>query len=602
MEGIKIMNNRKTGMARLMELTGTNKGLVISSVILASLAGIASFIPYIAIFYMVKEIVNIYPNFELLSQTYVLRYGLFALIGILSNIILYFVALMCSHFAAFSTLYQLKVDFASHLSNIPLGYHTIIGSGKLRKIMDENIEKIEGFIAHQLPDMVAAFISPIVMIIILLVVDWRFGIASILGILSGFLIQGIAGNNKERKKMLDGYQNSLEEMNNCAVEYVRGISVVKAFKQTVHSFSRFHKSIKTYTDIVIPYTLSFKNVMCSFSTVINNIYIFIIPVAIWIGMNTTDYKDFAVKFIFYMIFVPSIAGIMMKVLYVSKNTIQVTNGVERMDSILDINILKQSKKGKIPKKYDIEFKNVSFSYTKDTTALNQISFKAKQDEITAVVGPSGGGKSTIAHLIPRLFDINKGEILIGGIDIRQITNEELMKRISFVFQDVFLFKNSIMENIRMGDVKASDEDVIRAAKLAQCHEFIMNLPKGYNTLIGQEGVHLSGGEEQRIAIARAIVKDSPIVILDEATAFADPENEHLIQMAFKELLKDKTVIMIAHRLSTIKTAQHILVVDNGNIIEEGTHEELIKLHGKYEQMWNMYTSSLEWKIDGKVGA
>jgi len=591
---------KKTGMSRLMELAATKKALTCGSVVLAALAGVASFIPYLAIFYIVKEILWIYPDFSRITDTKVMNYGILAVAGIAGNIVLYFFALICSHLAAFNTLYKLKVNFASHLAKIPLGYHSVIGSGKLRKIMDENIEKVENFIAHQLPDMVAAMVAPVVMVAILLSVDWRFGLAAILGIVVGFAIQAM-GQNEQTKEMIEKYQTSLEDMNNGAVEYVRGISVVKAFKQTVYSFRRLHDTINAYTDVVIPYTLSFENVMSGFTTIVNSVYLFLIPVGIFLGAKTSDYKEYAITFIFYLIFVPSIAGIMMKVLYVSKNSMQIISGVGRMDEILDIKPLSQPKIEKTVNKYDISFDNVTFAYTDDTTALKGITFNAHQGEVTAVVGPSGGGKSTIAHLIPRFFDVTEGKILIGGVDIRHMKSEYLMQKVSFVFQDVFLFKQSIMDNIRMGNEKASDEEVISAAKSAQCHDFIMKLPQGYHTVIGNNGIHLSGGEEQRIAIARAIVKDAPIVILDEATAFTDPENEHLIQKAFEKLMKDKTVIMIAHRLSTIKNAPHIIVVDEGKVLEEGTHKELMEKQGKYALMWDMYTKSLEWKMNGRLG-
>lgn len=588
----------KTGMARLLELAATKKPLVICSVVLSALASVASFIPYIAIYFIVREIMGVYPDLTDLDAGKVIWYGWIAFGGILGNIVLYFAALMCSHLAAFGTLYELKVNFASHLAKLPLGFHLMAGSGKLRKVMDENIEKIEGFIAHQLPDIVAAFVAPVVMIIILLRVDFRFGIAALLGIIIGFIVEFRAYGNDGAKEMMNKYQNSLEDMNNASVEYIRGITVVKAFKQTVYSFRRLHDTIKAYTDLIIPYTLSWENYMSGFTTIVNNIYLFILPVGIVIGMRTKDYKSFAITFIFYLIFVPAISSIMLKIMYVSSNSMQIINGVERMDAVLNTNPLPCTLNPKVSQGSDVTFCEVSFSYEEDSKnkALNHVSFHARQGQITAIVGPSGGGKSTIAHLIPRFFDVTKGSIKIGGVDIKEMELSYLMDKVSFVFQDVFLFKQSIMDNIRIGNLEATDEQVMEAAKAAQCHEFIEKLPQGYHTVIGAKSVHLSGGERQRLVIARAIVKDAPIIVLDEATAFADPENEYLIQRAFERLMQKKTVIIIAHRLSTIRSAANILVMDKGVLLEEGNHETLISKKGKYFEMWEMYTKSLDWKM------
>ncbi len=583
-----------------MELAATKKPLMVSSVILSALASVVSFVPYIAIYFVVKEVMGVFPDFKNLDLQRTVGFGWLAFGGILLNVLLYFMALMCSHLAAFGTLYELKVNFASHLAGLPLGFHMLVGSGKLRKIMDENIEKIEGFIAHQLPDLVASFVAPVVMFIILLAVDWRFGLAAVVGIVIAFAIQIKAYGNDGAKTMMANYQNALEDMNNASVEYVRGITVVKAFKQTVFSFRRMHSAIKEYTRMIIPYTMSWENYMSAFQTVINNIYLFLIPVGILIGLHTSDYPGFAATFIFYLIFVPSIASVLMKIMYVSNTGMQIIGGVERMDEILNTAPLTNPQRPKEISSHEIVFENVSFSYVgQEAQALSDISFRAEENQITAIVGPSGGGKSTIAHLIPRFFDVTEGRIKIGGVDVRDMRNEYLMEKVSFVFQDVFLFKQSIMDNIRLGNQSATDAQVIAAAKAAQCHEFIEKLPEKYHTVIGAKGVHLSGGEQQRIAIARAIVKDAPIVLLDEATAFSDPENEHLIQQAFQRLMHGKTVIMIAHRLSTIRSADKIIVVDKGCLVEQGRHDELLEKRGKYSDMWNVYTKALDWKMDRK---
>ena len=598
---MKEKNKQKTGMPRLLQLASTKKPLVICSVILAALASVVSFIPYLVIYAVVQTTLVAWPNLASLDTALLFRYGWYAFGGAALHIILYFGALVCSHLAAFGTLYELKVNFATHLAKVPLGFHTIIGSGKLRKIMDENIEKIEGFIAHQLPDLVAAFVAPVVMVIILLYVDWRFGLAALVGIIAAFLLQISFYGNERSKEMMKIYQAALENMNNASVEYIRGISVVKAFKQTVYSFRSLHDTIKEYTSMVIPYTLSWETAFSLFSTLINHIYLFILPVAILVGMNTDDYTSFATKLIFYFIFVPAIATILMRVMYVNSNSMTIFGGVETMDSILAEPELPQPKQSAKVSGFNIEFKNVSFSYDKsgEAEALKEVNFTANQGKVTALVGPSGSGKSTIAHLIPRFFDVMEGVILLGGADVRDIKSPDLMNHVSFVFQDVFLFKQSIKDNIRMGNKDATDEEVQAAAHAAQCHDFIMKLPQGYDTVIGTKGVHLSGGERQRLAIARAIVKNAPVIVLDEATAFADPENEHLIQKAFETLMKDKTVIIIAHRLSTIRSADKIIVMENGRVAEEGVHDDLVAKNGKYATMWKAYNETASWAMQRK---
>lgn len=592
----------KSGLARCMELASDRKGLIFLSAILSSLAAIASFIPYIAVYFMIRTIIGVYPNLEQLDMSIVLNYGWLALAGIVANILLYFLAIFSSHMAAFGTLYELKVLFANHITKIPLGYHLTIGSGRLRKIMDENIESVEGFIAHQFPDFVASVTAPIVMVVILFTVDWRFGIASLAGIILAFIAEFIGYGSGAMKENMGKYQTALEEMNNASVEYVRGMPVVKAFNQTASSFRKLKDAISGYTEWVLKFSLGWQNCMPAFTTIINNIYLILIPVGVLIGANTSDFSGFAMSFIFYLLFVPAIAGVLNKIMYISESFMQINGNVARMDEILNIPEMTETDHPKKPVNDDIEFNDVSFSYTgsADENALENVSFSAKQGQITAIVGPSGGGKSTIANLISRFWDVSSGSITIGGVDVRDMAENDLMRHVSFVFQDIFLFKQSILDNIRMGNPQASEEQVVAAAKAAQCHDFISRLPKGYHTVVGTKGVHLSGGERQRIAIARAIIKDSPIIVLDEATAFSDPENEYLIQKAFEKLMQGKTVIIIAHRLSTIRNADNIIVMEKGHLVEEGKHDELVAAGGRYSHMWNHYTEAIDWKIGGKA--
>ena len=592
----------KTGLARCMELASDRKVLVFLAAVLSSLAAIASFIPYIAVYFMIRSIISAFPDLGQLDMGKVMSYGWMALAGIIANILLYFLAIFSSHMAAFGTLYDLKVLFADHITKIPLGYHLTIGSGRLRKIMDENIESVEGFIAHQFPDFVASITAPIVMVIILFAVDWRFGLASLVGILLAFVAEFIGFGSGAMKENMEKYQKASEEMNNASVEYVRGMSVVKAFNQTASSFKKLQEAISGYTEWVLKFSLGWQNCMPAFTTIINNIYLIIVPVGILIGSNTSDFTEFAMKFIFYLLFVPAIAGVLNKIMYISESFMQIDGNVARMDEILNIPEMPETAHPRRPKGEDVAFDHVSFTYTgnSEEKALEDVSFTAEKGQITAIVGPSGGGKSTIANLISRFWDVSDGKITIGGVDVRDMAQDELMRQVSFVFQDIFLFKQSILDNIRMGNENATEEQVIAAAKAAQCHDFISKLPDGYHTVVGTKGVHLSGGERQRIAIARAIIKDSPIIVLDEATAFSDPENEYLIQKAFEKLMQGKTVIIIAHRLSTIRNADKIIVMEKGHLVETGKHDELVSAGGRYAQMWDHYTEAIDWKISGKA--
>lgn len=586
-------------MKRIFELAADRKGFLIVSGIFSALASIASFIPYIAIYFIVREVISVYPEIAVLERGKLMGYGGLAVAGIALDVICYLAASIFAHLAAFGTQYKLKSEFTRHLAKIPLGFHLTIGSGRFRKVIDEDIEKIETFLAHQYPDIVASMVAPIAMLIILFTFDWRFGLAALAAVILAFITQmmtfGVAG-----PELMQQMQQASADMNSAAIEYVRGMPVLKGFGQTAGSFKQLYAAIRGYTKFMLTYTYKWENYTSAFQALINNIYLFILPVGILIGKATSDYTSFVLNFVFYLLFTPSIASILNKLMYVSSSSLRISGGVANYDRMINLPVLEQPQHSRNVTGYDVHFSHVSFAYEKEEAkALSDVTFIAKAGEITAVVGPSGSGKSTIANLIPRFWDVAEGSIRLGETDIRDIESNELMNQVGFVFQDVYLFGQSVKENIRMGNENATDQEIIAAAKAARCDEFISRLPNGYDTVVGEKGIHFSGGEKQRISIARAIVKNAPILVLDEATAFADPENEQLIQSALSELMKGKTVIMIAHRLNTIKDADKIIVMREGAVAEQGTHEQLRKQGKLYQRMWENYEKSICWHIGEK---
>ncbi|MDR2602358.1 MAG: ABC transporter ATP-binding protein/permease [Spirochaetaceae bacterium] len=600
---MKTQTKRKTGMARLLELAFTKKALAISACVLAAASVALSFSPYIAIYYIVRELAAHFTGLDAAAGARLIQLGVFAALGAIASILVYWFALLCSHIAAFTTIYDLKLAFLRHTAMLPLGFHTASSTGKLRKTADENIEKLEGFIAHQLPDLAGSVAAPLASLVILFVFDWRLGLASLAPVIAAYAIQTLAFSGKAARSFVLQYQNALEDMNNAAVEYVRGISVVKAFGQTASSFRKLHDAIAAYGRFVKEYTNSFGIYMTLFLTVIHHVYLFLTPVIILLADGVADYGDFAAASIFYLIFSFSLATPFTKLMYTASLGNQIADGIERMDKALDAPPLAEPAQPKTVSSYTVSFTNVSFSYNGEgeAEALSGVSFTAEQGAVTALVGPSGGGKSTIAHLIPRFYEVAEGAVRIGGVDVRDMANDYLLNLVSFVFQDVFLFKQSVADNILAGNKTASREQVIAAAEAAGCGGFIAKLPDGYDTVIGASGVHLSGGERQRVVIARAILKNAPVLVLDEATAFADPENEREIQTALEKLMRNKTVIIIAHRLSTVRGADKIVVVDKGAVVEEGRHDGLVKQEGRYRLMWDDYNTALGWTFGGEKG-
>jgi ATP-binding cassette subfamily B protein len=592
---------KKTGISRLLEIAGEKKGLLILSSLLSVISTVLMFIPFVSVYYIVAELLKnaAHPAFS--NMALIRQWGVWALFSLLISFLFFFGSTMASHISAFRILYGLRMRLAEHLAKLPMGYHTRQSSGAIKKTLELSVEKVEGFIAHQLPDFVGAVALPLIMLAAMFSLDWRMALACAIPIVASYLLQSIVFYGPEGKVAMKHYHDALENMNAAGVEYVRGMPAVKVFGLTVNTFLRFHNSITDYRDWAVKYTRFCKRPYIVFMTILSSLLAFILPVGIMILSGQPGNQAFALTMMLFLVLAPGLSSPMMKLMYLGGNMRIISDGVERMDEIFAQKPLMEPEKSKQPDGYRVEFDNVSFSYAdKDEVtrveALAGVSFIAKEKQITALVGPSGSGKSTIANLIPRFWDVASGNIRIGGADVREIGTEKLMELVSFVFQDVHLFFDTIEENIRMGNASATYAQVIESAKAACCHEFIENLPQGYQTKIGEGGTYLSGGEAQRIAIARAILKNSPILVLDEATAFADPENETKIQEGLSALIQGKTVIIIAHRLSTIREADQILVVDQGRIAESGRHNELIKRNGLYNRMWEAHIDAGSWSL------
>ena len=540
-----------------------------------------------------KEVLDVAPAYD--QAKGITSLGWSAVGFALLSMIIYIVALMCSHIAAFRIQANMRSAMMHKIVNLPLGFMDQDGSGKIRKIVQESSEATETYLAHQLPDRAGAIATPIGLLVLLVVFDWRLGLLSLVPVVTAFLIMSsMTGKNMEIK--MKEYQNSLEEMSSEAVEYIRGIPVVKTFGQSVFSFKRFRKAIDNYEKWVISYTKDMRLPMVGYTTTINAVFAILIAAAFWLSKGTDD-KTFLLNLLFYIIITPIITVTLNKIMYSSENKMLVEDALKRVDGILEREPLEQAKELKTPKDASIVFENVSFRY-KDgiTDALHGVNLKIEPGEHVAFVGPSGGGKTTLASLIARFFDVTEGKLVVGGVNVKEIADEKLMETVSFVFQDSKLLKMSIYDNIRMGKKDATKEQVLHALKEAQCMDIIEKMPQGIDTMIGTRGTYVSGGEAQRLSIARAMLKDAPILILDEATAFADPDNEVKVQEAFSRLSKGKTVIMVAHRLSSVTNADRICVLKDGEIVETGNHESLTKQNGIYAHMWKEYNQSIRWKV------
>ncbi len=580
-------------LKRLFAFAGSHKYFTIVGMILSGVSVIIGLLPFFFIWNGVKEIFEVYPNVAMSHS--IISNAWLAVISAISSMFIYFFALMCTHISAFRIAKNIRFTAMTHLMKLPLGYFNETGSGKLRRVINESATATETFLAHQLPDLVGAFTTPVGVVILLFVFDWRLGLISLIPTTLGFASMMLM-TGKGQADRLKEYQTALENMNNEAVEYIRGIPVVKTFNQSIFSFEKFHETIKAYKKYVLGYTLQLRKPMTMFQTFINSTPIFLALSGILLISGTSDIKNFLLNFLFYLFFTPICSTMMSKIMWTSQNTMLAEDAVNRVDELLNQKPLDKAAKAINLKAFDIELSDVSFKYpNSDTNAISHVALQIKQGSTVALVGPSGGGKSTLAALMARFWDVSSGCIKIGGVDVRSIDESNLMKNISFVFQNTNLYKASILDNVKEGKPNASIEEVMAALKAARCQDIIEKLPNGIHTVIGTKGVYLSGGEAQRVALARAILKDSPIVLLDEATAFTDPENEHEIQLAFEQLTKDKTVLMIAHRLSTIQNADCIYVIADGEIKEFGSHNELVSKNGQYADMWQEYQSAFVWK-------
>ena len=583
---------KQSDLSRLLGYAGKRKYFSYASWVLAALSALVALAPFYFIFNIIKEVFETTP--DLGNAKNLIFNGWMAVLFAVIGYLLYIAALMCSHMAAFRVATNMRKDVLSHLVKLPLGYVEEAGSGRLRKIINDSTAASETYLAHQLPDKAVAVATPIGLIALLFIFDWKLGLLSLIPVVLAFLIMASMTGKKMAQKMKE-YQNSLDAMSNEAVEYVRGIPVVKTFGQTVFSFKRFKATIDNYEKWVISYTKDLRIPMMLYTAAINSVFVFLIVAALIFTKNGVT-NEFLLNLIFYIIITPVISLTLTKMMYQSENAMIVADALQRVDTILDAEQLPEAVNGKKPADSSIEFRNVSYSYDGVKNAVENVSLNIHSGSTVAFVGPSGSGKSTMANLISRFFDVSEGQVLVGGVDVRNIKKEILMDNVSFVFQNSHLIKGTILDNVRMARPQASKEEVMNALEKSQCMDIVKKLPNGVDTVVGTNGVYISGGEQQRIAIARVMLKNAPVVILDEATAFADPDNEVMVQKAFSELAKDRTVIMIAHRLSTVAGADRIYVLKDGKIEEYGKYNELINNGGMFSKMWNDYRHSVDWKV------
>ena len=575
-----------------MEYAGGHRVFTYASWILAALSALVALVPFLYIWMILRDILAVAPDYA--QAVNIPHYGWMAVLYAVLSFLIYICALLCSHLSAFRVATNLRLAVTEHLAKLPLGFTERYGSGRLRKVIQESTGAAETYLAHQLPDQYSAMATPVGLLVLLFVFDWRLGLLSLAPVVLAFLIMATMTGSRMAEKMRQ-YGNALAAMSNEAVEYVRGIPVVKTFGQSVFSFKKFKATIDEYEKWVVAYTKEMRMPMMFYTAAVNGVFAFLIAGGLLLTKNGVT-PEFLLNLLFYVIITPVISLTLTKIMHMSEDKMIVADALSRIDTVLDAEPVSVSGQPKHPKDGSVTLTDVRFSYDGEKDVINGVSMDIRPGQTVALVGPSGGGKSTLASLIVRFFDVGSGSIRVGGADVREIPKEELMDTVSFVFQNSRLLKGSILDNVKLGKPDATEEEVLAALKTAQCMDIIEKFPEGIHTVIGTKGVYLSGGEQQRIAIARAVLKNAPILILDEATAFADPDNEAKVQAAFGELAKGKTVIMIAHRLSTVANADCIYVVQDGKIAEAGTKDALCAKDGLFAKMWRDYQSSVQWKV------
>ncbi len=587
---------KQSNLSRLLSYAGRYRSFTYASWILSAVSALIALVPFWYIWKIINEVLEVSPNFS--EAVNIVSNGIWAVVFAFLSFLVYTSGLICSHVAAFRIATNMRIDLAEHIAKLPLGFVDSFGSGRLRKIVNDSTGAAETYLAHRLPDKYAAIATPLGLLAMLLVFDWRLGLLSLVPVFIAFSIMSAMTGKRMAEKMKQ-YNNALENMSNEAVEYVRGIPVVKTFGQSVFSFKKFKGTIDEYAKWVIAYTKDMRVPMMIYTAAANGVFAFLIAGALWFSANGVT-NEFLLNLIFYIIITPVISLTLTRIMFMSEDGMIVSDALSRVDGVLSAAFMPESEKIEYPKDSSVTLSDVHFSYDGKKEVIRGVSMNIGAGQTVAFVGPSGSGKSTLASLIARFFDVNGGSIKIGGADIRNIPKEKLMESVSFVFQDSKLIKATVSENVKMGKPDASDLEFAQALKIARCDDIIEKLPNGINTVIGTKGVYLSGGEQQRLTIARAVLKNAPVLILDEATAFADPDNEVKVQAAFSELSKGKTVIMIAHRLSTVQNADCIYVIADGKIVESGTHNELMKKNGLFAKMQNDYQSSVKWKVSNET--
>jgi len=613
---------KQQAIKRLLSYAGSSKKFLSLSLVLSALSALVSFVPYIMVFFVMRDVISAVAAKEAVNAAALARYGLWAVGAATAGFVLYYAALMLSHATAFTIQQNLSIRMAETLADLPIGWHITHVSGKVRKVFEKNVNQLETLIAHNMPDTAQNMVSPLAILALTLVFDWRLGLISLLPLVLAFVLQAVLMRISTNSGFMQKYEDALEQMNNAGTEYVRGISVIKTFNQSVYYFKNFYTSIMHYKEFVLQYSMSWENGYAIFLSLIKLGFVFLLPTALLMAGTATLDPHFFYSFVFYLAFAPVTYTMLMKVMYANTFYQRSNDALNRIEDILQAPLTKEPETSILPKKYDIAFNEVVFSYKTEPaaasaktapetdggntgraapspqsrTAVNGITLSIPEHSLTALVGPSGGGKTTLVNLLGRFWEIDSGSISVGGVDIRDIKTQDLLHTVGFVFQENKLFKESILENIRYGKKDASREEVMEALRKAECMDIIEKLPAGIDTVYGTKGTYVSGGEAQRLAIARALLQDAPIIVLDEATAFADAENEYKIKKTFDILLKDKTVIMIAHRLSSVVNADKICVIDEGKIAEEGTHKELLARKGLYASMWDNFQKGIEWKV------